>query len=127
MFKVRTMNKISNIGLDCFDKSRFSISDSIKEWAKKNGHTQLEKHFEYFVDAAKSNGYVYADWDAAFRKAISANWAKVGQSITTQDKPTVPWHQTMAGVMAKGKELGIEAKPGETEGQYRERLMRAGA
>ena len=105
----------------------FCISESIKAWANKNGHTQLDKHFEYFVDAAKSNGYTYADWDAAFRKAISSNWAKVGQGIKTQDKPTIQWHQTLGGVMAKGKELGIEPKAGETEGQYRQRLIMAGA
>lgn len=57
----------------------FCISESIKAWASKNGYSQLDKHFEYFVDSAKSNGYMYADWDAAFRKAISGNWAKVGQ------------------------------------------------
>lgn len=105
----------------------FCISESIKAWAIKNGHTNLDKHFEYFVDAAKSNGYVYADWDAAFRKAISGNWAKVGQGIKTQDKPTIQWHQTLGGVMAKGKELGIEPRTGETEGQYRQRLIMAGA
>ena len=105
----------------------FCISESIKAWAAKNGHTQLDKHFEYFVDAAKSNGYTYADWDAAFRKAISGNWAKVGQGVKTQDKPTIKWHQTLGGVMAKGKELGIEPKAGETEGQYRQRLIMAGA
>ncbi len=30
MFKIQTINKIATIGLDCFDKSRFSISDSIQ-------------------------------------------------------------------------------------------------
>lgn len=105
----------------------FCISESIKAWATKNGHTNLDKHFEYFVDAAKSNGYVYADWDAAFRKAVASNWAKVGQGVKTQDKPTIQWHQTLGGVMAKGKELGIEPKAGETEGQYRQRLIMAGA
>lgn len=47
--------------------------------------------------------------------------------IKTQDKPKIPWHQTMGGVMAKGKEMGIQPKPGETEGQYRERLIQSGA
>ena len=64
------------------------------------------------------------DWTATWR-----NWVRNQrqQGIKTQDKPTLPWHQTLGGVMAKGKELGIQPNPGETEGQYRERLMRAGA
>ncbi len=55
----------------------FSISESVKLWAEKNGHGQLEVHLANFVDASKAKGYKYVDWDAAFRKAISANWAKV--------------------------------------------------
>ena len=64
------------------------------------------------------------DWTATWR-----NWVRNQrvQSLKTQDKPAVAWHQTLGGVMAKGKELGIQPNPGETEGQYRERLMRAGA
>ena len=105
----------------------FTISENIKEWAKKNGHTNLEKHLESFINKCKAKNYKYSDWDAAFRNAIDHNWAKVGQAQTTQDKPTVVWHQTLAGVMAKGKELGIEHRAGETEGQYRQRLMQGGA
>jgi hypothetical protein len=105
----------------------FIISENIKEWAKKNGHTNLEKHLESFINKCKAKNYKYSDWDAAFRNAIADNWAKVGQAQTTQDKPAFVWHQTLAGVMAKGKELGIEPRAGETEGQYRQRLMQGGA
>lgn len=105
----------------------FTISENIRAWAIKNGHTNLEKHLESFVNKCKAKNYKYSDWDAAFRNAIVDNWAKVGQTQTTQDKPTIQWHQTLAGVMAKGKELGIEPKAGETEGQYRQRLMQGGA
>ena len=64
------------------------------------------------------------DWFATWR-----NWVRSQrvESVRTIDKPTIQWHQTLGGVMAKGKELGIEPKAGETEGQYRERLIGAGA
>jgi len=53
---------------------------------------------------------------------FKAEWLQQ-EAIKTQDKPTTAWHQSMAGVMAKGKELGLEPKVGETEGQYRQRIM----
>jgi hypothetical protein len=65
------------------------------------------------------------DWLATWR-----NWVRrqnAPKSQFTQDKPMIKWHQTMAGVLAKGKELGIQPNIGETEGQYRERLIKAGA
>lgn len=105
----------------------FCISENIKAWAMKNGHTQLDRHLESFINKCKAKNYRYSDWDAAFRNAITDNWAKVGQAQVTQDKPTVQWHQTLGGVMAKGKEMGVFPKPGETEGQYRERLIQGGA
>lgn len=105
----------------------FSISENIKAWASKNGHSQLDRHLESFINKCKAKNYRYADWDAAFRNAIADNWAKVGQTQFTQDKPNIAWHQTLGGVMAKGKELGIEPRAGETEGQYRQRLIQGGA
>ena len=64
------------------------------------------------------------DWFATWR-----NWVRnqKAQAVRTIDKPTIQWHQTLGGVMAKGKELGIEPRTGETEGQYRQRLISAGA
>jgi len=64
------------------------------------------------------------DWFATWR-----NWVRNQkvQAVRTIDKPTIQWHQTLGGVMAKGKELGIEPRAGETEGQYRQRLISAGA
>ena len=55
----------------------FSISENVKEWADKNGHDQLEAHLAKFIDTAKAKGYKYIDWDAAFRNAITGNWANV--------------------------------------------------
>lgn len=55
----------------------FSISDGIKIWAQKNGYSQLDKHFDNFIDSCLAKGYKYKDWDAAFRNAIKNNWANV--------------------------------------------------
>ena len=44
------------------------------------------------------------------------------ESLKTQDKPNQRWDATLEGVMNRGRELGILPKPGETEGQYRERV-----
>jgi uncharacterized protein YdaU (DUF1376 family) len=52
---------------------------------------------------------------------FKAEWLVI-ESLKTQDKPMQKWDSTLEGVMAKGKELGILPKPGETEGQYRERV-----
>jgi hypothetical protein len=105
----------------------FEISEPIKAWALKNGHSQLEKHLESFINKCKAKNYKYSDWDAAFRNAITDNWAKVGQAQMTQDKAYGRWDSTLASTMARGKELGILPKVGETEGQYRERLKQGGA
>jgi hypothetical protein len=105
----------------------FEISETIKAWALKNGHSQLEKHLESFINKCKAKNYKYSDWDAAFRNAITDNWAKVGQAQMTQDKAYGRWDSTLASTMARGKELGILPKVGETEGQYRERLKQGGA
>jgi hypothetical protein len=54
----------------------FRISDSVREWYAKQGYAEpLESHFEAFCDKARSKGYAYADWTAAFRNAIRDDWA----------------------------------------------------
>ncbi|CAB5212324.1 Protein of unknown function DUF1376 [uncultured Caudovirales phage] len=52
---------------------------------------------------------------------FKAEWLQ-SDSVRTVDKPAQRWDATLEGVIAKGKELGILPKPGETEGQYRERV-----
>lgn len=54
-------------------------------------------------------------------RGFKADWIKV-ESLKTQDRPTQRWDSSLEGIMNKGKELGILPKPGETEGQYRERV-----
>jgi uncharacterized protein YdaU (DUF1376 family) len=110
---------------------RLSLEELPKEWELfcKTERPDLKPDFiwnqfrDYWVAQGGQKG-AKLDWFATWR-----NWIRNQrqQAITTQDKPTVKWHQTMDGVMAKGKEMGIQPKPGETEGQYRERLIQSGA
>ena len=55
----------------------FSISERVISWANREGHVNLQKHFDNFVLSAQSKNYTYVDWDAAFMKAIRDNWAGV--------------------------------------------------
>lgn len=55
----------------------FGISASVRAWAEKNGHEQLETRFEQFVGWAKSRDSRYANWDQAFMNAIRDDWAKL--------------------------------------------------
>lgn len=60
----------------------FTVSDSVKAWANANGHSRLVERLSHFTNACKAKGYEYADWDAAFRNAISNDWAKLGKPET---------------------------------------------
>jgi len=55
----------------------FDISESVKEWADKNGFNRLDEHLDNFVCQSKAKGYKYKDWDSAFRNAIRKNWANL--------------------------------------------------
>ena len=110
---------------------RLSLEELPKEWedfCKKerpdikplNVWNQFK---DYWIAQGGQKG-TKLDWFATWR-----NWVRSQrvESVRTIDKPTIQWHQTLGGVMAKGKELGIEPRAGETEGQYRQRLISAGA
>lgn len=55
----------------------FHAIDEVKEWAESKGHSQLEERLEHFKNYAAAKGARYADWNAAFRNAISGDWAKL--------------------------------------------------
>jgi hypothetical protein len=55
----------------------FGLSERVIEWAKKQGHDRLPEHLDAFRLKAVANDYRYADWDAAFMAAITANWARL--------------------------------------------------
>ncbi len=63
----------------------FKMSDNVKKWARQKGYDSLPERFEDFVSRVRAHGYQYADWDAAFMKAIREDWAKLG-------KAELPWH-----------------------------------
>jgi hypothetical protein len=65
----------------------FAISDQVRAWAKAKGFDRLEAHREYFVLKAAANGYMYVDWDAAFKGAIRDDWAKLrtGSALPADD------------------------------------------
>ena len=39
-----------------------------------------------------------------------------------KEKPAIPWYSTDSLTLQKGKEIGIEARPGETMPEYRQRI-----
>ena len=59
----------------------FGISERVLNWAKKEGHTNLELHLERFIETATMKVYKYADWDLAFMKAIREDWGKVNKPV----------------------------------------------
>lgn len=65
----------------------FCVSEQVNAWAVKNNVQNLDRHFSSFIDKAKANGYVYADWDAALRNAISGDWAKLGGQHLARGSP----------------------------------------
>lgn len=68
----------------------FAISPAVKEWAEKNGHTNLEARLAHFTGKAKANGYTYADWDQAFQNAVREDWAKLNGTRTPSTTPAKP-------------------------------------
>jgi uncharacterized protein YdaU (DUF1376 family) len=110
---------------------RLSLEELPKEWEDfcKKERSDLKplnvwnQFKDYWIAQGGQKG-TKLDWFATWR-----NWVRSQrvESVRTIDKPTIQWHQTLGGVMAKGKELGIEPRTGETEGQYRQRLISAGA
>ena len=105
---------------------RLKIDSLPKEWEEfcKKERPDLKPDFiwnqfrDYWIAQGGQKG-AKLDWLATWR-----NWVRnqKHQTIYTQDKPAQRWDATLEGVLAKGKELGILPKPGETEGQYRERV-----
>lgn len=67
----------------------FKISERVRKWADEKGHTQLDRHLEYFRGYAIANGKTYTDWDQAFINAIMGDWAKLNIQVNGNGyKPT---------------------------------------
>lgn len=74
----------------------FEVSERVKRWAFENNHSNLDLHFERFVELAKMKMYKYADWDLAFMKAIREDWGKVNSK--TINRGTDNFHDQFYGV-----------------------------
>lgn len=61
----------------------FAVSDRVKAWAAEKGFNRLEHHLEAFKLACRAKGYKYIDWDSAFMRAVSDNWAKIKTETPT--------------------------------------------
>jgi hypothetical protein len=57
----------------------FAISEGVQKWAAANGFGRLPAHLEHFKLTCAAKGYAYSDHDAALKKAIRADWAKLGK------------------------------------------------
>lgn len=55
----------------------FKVSPEVSTWAANQAYGDLDQHLESFKAKCAANGYRYADWDAAFKEAIRADWARV--------------------------------------------------
>lgn len=62
----------------------FEISDAVRAWAERHGHTHLQTHFDHFVGTAIAKGYTYANWDQALMNAIRDDWAKLKERPRTR-------------------------------------------
>lgn len=56
----------------------FDVSERVRQWAAKNGHSRLDERADHFRLTATAKGYTYSDWDSAFMKAVTDDWAKLG-------------------------------------------------
>ena len=74
----------TNIAKETSINSDFNINERVLIWAKKNGHTELERHLENFVLVCESKCYKYSNWDSAFMRAIKDNWAKIDPKKTNE-------------------------------------------
>jgi hypothetical protein len=55
----------------------FGVSPRVTEWAKREGHTNLDMHLAAFRITCEAKGYRYVNWDSAFMKAIRDDWARI--------------------------------------------------
>jgi hypothetical protein len=54
----------------------FTASNKVLTWYRENGFTEdINKHLDHFKDQCQAKGYVYANFDAAFKNAIRNDWA----------------------------------------------------
>ena len=57
----------------------FNLTPELIAWGKSKSvsETKLNEHMENFINQSLARDYRYVDWNAAFRNAVKANWAKL--------------------------------------------------
>lgn len=75
---------------------------------------------DYWTSTAGSRG-VKLDWEATWR-----NWVRKEAPRSTNRQKHAAWWESTDGIMSRGQELNIQARPGETIGDYKHRLFAAG-
>jgi hypothetical protein len=65
--------------------ANFGISDAVRKWAAEKGHDRLDEHLDSFVSKASAKGYSYVNWDSAFMEAIRGNWAKLPETVASNN------------------------------------------
>ena len=90
---------------------------------------RVREVFRDFRDHYASKGERRADWLPAWQK-----WCRTQRdapepraSVKGNDQFATAWGMSEAGVNAKGQELGMSARPGESWEQYRTRVIQANA
>jgi hypothetical protein len=95
-------------------------SPAMVDWLSENCHPDdFKTHFDYFVGYAKANGKTYVDWEQAFKNAVRDDWAKARKAGEVK---STPWWTSDALVQAKGRELGMAPRAGESWQQFKGRI-----
>lgn len=102
----------------------FAISERVRSWAEKGGHTDiLQAAFETFVGRNQASGKRYADWDQALMNAVREDWYGLKGKVNGKAVATAAqWWTSEAGTTAKGAELGLRPRNGESWNDFRGRI-----
>lgn len=99
-----------------------ALPDDWKEYCRQNRpDLDPQKVFENFSDYWKAKAGKDAtkrDWSATWR-----TWVRNEKSQSvSRGTPTIAWWATEAGIIDKGRELGLTARPGEDMQQFKGRI-----
>jgi hypothetical protein len=102
----------------------FGVSERVRKYCEQNGIHDPEKYAEILVGRAKAKGKLYADWDQVLINAIREDWYGLRKpDAAVPGRSSSPgWWTSEAGILAKGRELGLQPRPGETTADFRGRI-----
>ncbi len=96
-------------------------SEKTLAWCHANGF-DAGAHLEFFRDYCESTEAKYANFDAAFRNCCRSDWGGIRKA---QKPKSAAWWTSDESILAHGRSLGIEPRPGESMANYKARLERA--